>query len=219
MESMPIIHLGLKDKIQLMLQYHSREWTSQFSDAQLALKLMTELGKHITDWKNEQAASTLPTHLYPNFKEFKAFKIPLELMAARYIIFSQIIRIRYGIGMIPSPVIEGWVRLDGSRDSCHYAVDRLSNAGDWFVARHRAVELHDCMLSEPAVGGLGLYNDTELWGKERILVHMDMRPVGVNGRKMIWVRDNGQYLYYHKPKERQRYLEVKAAMIKQEMEE
>jgi hypothetical protein len=48
---------------------------------------------------------------------------------------------------------------------------------------------------------------------------MDMRPVGVNGRKMIWVRDNGQYLYYHKPKERQRYLEVKAAMIKQEMEE
>jgi len=67
---------------------------------------------------------------YPDFPEFAEYSIPLEHVSAALIITLQSIRTKTGISIYPSPVKSGWVRFDGSKASRHYAVDRLSDAGD-----------------------------------------------------------------------------------------
>lgn len=122
---------------------------------------------------------------YPSFPEFAKYGIPLELVDADFILFLQEIRNNSGVPIQPSPVRGGWARTDGSTTSRHYAVGRLSDAGDLFPARGRFVELFHNILKYHRTGGVGIYADTNgPDGKPWPMLHLDMR----SGR-VIWGRD------------------------------
>jgi len=141
-------------------------------------------------------ASELNPNAYPSFPEFKTYGIPLEHIDAHYLVIAQTIRNKYGIPMTPSPVTGGFVRFDGNVLSRHYAVNRLSDAGDWFPKKGCCLELFEYLLTESAIGGLGLYADTHFNSKDDPypLIHFDLRPLK-DGKKVLWVRDEGKYYY------------------------
>ncbi|MCV6590780.1 MAG: hypothetical protein OIF57_17415 [Marinobacterium sp.] len=99
-------------------------------------------------------------------------------------------RDRLGHGVVPSPVVGGWYRLDGSKTSRHYAVGRLSDAGDVFPRcdiRKALMVAQGCDW----FGGIGVYLDTTgPSGKPEPMLHLDLRP----GR-VVWLRYEGRYIY------------------------
>jgi len=94
-------------------------------------------------------ANTLTLADYSNFPEFK--KIDLSKVDAALIHQLQFLRKRSGVPMIPSPARGAWSRTWGSRGSRHYAIDRLSDAGDLFPERDRLMEVWLC---RPPCGGV-----------------------------------------------------------------
>jgi len=78
---------------------------------------------------------------------------------------------------------------DGSSSSRHYAMNRYSDAIDFFP---------DCDPFEAFVvissiglwGGIGIYFDTELKGLKKVMFHCDKRR-----QPLIWFRNNGKYYY------------------------
>ncbi len=98
-------------------------------------------------------------------------------------------RDRLGHGVVPSPVVDGWYRTDGSKTSRHYAVGRLSDAGDVFPQ----CDIRKALMVAMGWGwgGIGVYLDTTgPSGKPEPMLHLDMRQ----GR-VIWMRYNGRYIY------------------------
>jgi len=131
---------------------------------------------------------------YPNFPEFRRFGIDLQHMSSNLILEIQQLRTMSGIPMTPSPVIAGWYRFNGSRASRHSAFDRMSDAGDLFPARGRAI---DCWLHAQACrfNGYGLYGDTRgPDGKPQVMLHLDKR----DGQRVYWVRWNGVYYTWNR---------------------
>jgi hypothetical protein len=149
------------------------------------------------EYNLQQNALKLNPAQYPNFPEFGKFNIPLEHIEAAYILTAQRIRTKYGIPMTPSPAQGGFVRFDGSTTSTHYAVGRLVNAGDWFPKIGGVLQLHERLLTEPGINGIGLYADTHLRDKDipHPMIHFDTRPLEEGFKKVLWVRDNGKYYY------------------------
>jgi len=140
-------------------------------------------------------ASELDPQVYHSFPEFAQYNLPLELVNASLLITLQDIRDETGIPITPSPVHDGWARTDGSQASRHYAVGRLSDAGDVFAERGLGAKLFFKMIEVPNIGGLGIYVDTNgLDGNPQIMVHFDLRP---HRSKTIWVR-NHKYEYLNK---------------------
>ncbi|MDP2505397.1 hypothetical protein [Oceanobacter sp. 3_MG-2023] len=112
--------------------------------------------------------------------------------------FAQLDEFRSALGVpvTPSPLAGGWWRHDGSETSRHFvgpADDpiRLSDAGDVVV---------DCspmyaMTTAIQCGftGIGIYYDTQMGGKTRLMLHLDCRP----GDLVIWERRGGVYTTLH----------------------
>lgn len=99
-------------------------------------------------------------------------------------------RDQLGAPLIPSPLVDGWYRTDGSTTSRHYAVGRLSDAGDLFPRCDVRKALMVAMGFD-LFGGIGVYLDTTgPSGKPEPMLHLDLRP----GR-VIWMRYNGRYIY------------------------
>jgi hypothetical protein len=130
---------------------------------------------------------------YPNFPEFARFQIPLDLIAAKLVCELQLLRKAAGIPITPSPVVAGWARTDGSTKSRHYAVGRLSDAGDIFPARGRVLDCWVTAQGREAWQGLGLYADTTgPDGRPWPMMHLDLR----SGPRLFWVRENKKDYYY-----------------------
>ena len=83
----------------------------------------------------ETAASLIFERDYSSFPEFARYKTPLEKMFPGFILNLQETRTLTGIALFPSPNPAGWARTTGDPDSRHYAIERLSDAGDIFPER------------------------------------------------------------------------------------
>lgn len=99
-------------------------------------------------------------------------------------------RQRLGHPLVPSPLAGAWYRKDGSKTSRHYAVGRLSDAGDVFPQ----CDIRDALLVALHCdwwGGIGVYLDTNgPNGKPQPMLHLDLRP-----QRQLWLRYQGQYIY------------------------
>lgn len=148
---------------------------------------------------------------YPNFPEFKEFNIPLKFIHKDLIITLQKLRNLSSIPITPSPISAGWARLNGSSTSRHYAVNRLSDAGDIFPARGKLMTCWTHAQAMPNIGGLGLYSDTKgVDGYSHLMLHIDLR----SHPRVYWVRENGRYWYLHSnPRE---FWRAVASIISQE---
>jgi hypothetical protein len=141
-----------------------------------------------------KASELIFEHHYPNFPEFKSFGINLQYMDAGLILAIQELRLISGISIIPSPVISGWYRFTGRTTSTHYAVNRLSNAGDIFPRRGRIMETWLRAQYISKFNGFGIYLDTNgPDGKPWMMLHLDTRP----GHRFFWIRDNDIYFNLH----------------------
>lgn len=139
------------------------------------------------------AASSLREELnFPNFPEFRQRGIDLSRVDARVVQALQVWRDLCGKPIALTPVPEGIFRTEGSPTSQHFAVGRLSTALDVFPADPREAYLH--ALDVEAFRGIGLYLDT----RPSQMMHVDVR----SGKRILWVRDKGTYVYMHKEPER-----------------
>lgn len=114
----------------------------------------------------------------------------LENIEADLVISLEGYRDVLGFPVIPSPVVAGWFRKDGSATSRHYAFNRLSDGGDVFPQcdiRQAFLVALNCQWW----GGIGIYLDTTgPSGQPEPMLHLDLRP----GRT-IWMRYEGRYIY------------------------
>lgn len=127
----------------------------------------------------------------------------LEFVDADLIRALDRFRSALGHGVSPSPVTAGWVREGGSEGSQHYTgpirvdvdghsqVTRLSAAGDVFP--HCDIrQAFLTALGMPEFGGIGVYLDTNgPKGTPQPMMHLDLRQ----GRRQIWMRYEGRYIY------------------------
>lgn len=116
----------------------------------------------------------------------------LEHVEAELILSLDGYRDVLGCPVIPSPVVDGWFRKDGSESSRHYAFNRLSDAGDVFPQcdiRHALMVAMSCVWW----GGIGVYLDTTgPSGKPEPMLHLDLRP---SMPRTVWMRYEGKYIY------------------------
>ena len=94
-------------------------------------------------------------------------------------------------GMIPSPLAEAHVRAEGSSRHSTKGNTRLSDATDLFVSWKALWPIFN-EAQRHSFGGIGLYLDTHLGGKDMPMIHLDMRS-----DRLIWVRYKGVYYYYN----------------------
>lgn len=97
-----------------------------------------------------------------------------------------------GMPVHPSPVLAGWYRTTGSAGSRHYAVGRLSDAGDVFPDCNITLAWFTA-LRQRTWGGIGVYLDTRgPSGNPWPMLHLDLRP----GEQVLWMRLLGnRYIY------------------------
>lgn len=154
-------------------------------------------------------ASWLGPQSYQSFPEFAEYGIPLELVSASLLVTLQSVRDKTGIPITPSPLSDGWVRTSGSETSRHYAVNRLSDAGDIFPAKGRCLELWARLLETSNIGAIGLYADTNgPDGSPWPMIHFDLRDAR---QKVLWGRD-GEYFYL--PQDRVEFWRVVDKILK-----
>ena len=86
----------------------------------------------------------------------------------------------------PSRHSDGWARFEGSENSRHYAVNRLSDAGDFFPEGN--VFEFWLLMQQTKWGGIGIYFDTR---RGRLqpgpMIHGDLRE-----ERILWCRINGK---------------------------
>ena len=134
-------------------------------------------------------ANKLNWHRVEDFDRSEFPRGILKNMSADFMEQLFAFRKRLNAALIPSPLQEGWVRMDGSPGSQHYAVGRLSTAGDVFLAEG-ADARYAFTLACQFFNGVGIYYDTHINGKPRIMLHLDTREVPT-----VWCRHQGEYLY------------------------
>lgn len=99
------------------------------------------------------------------------------------------LRQRLGRPIYPSPLAGAWARFDGSTTSRHYAVGRLSDAGDIFPAG----DVREAWLiaQDLPFGGIGIYFDTLYQNRPWPMLHLDLRP-----NRVLWARvSRNRYIY------------------------
>lgn len=130
---------------------------------------------------------------WKNIQHFSKSEFPngsLEKTSALFIERLAEYRAALGKAITPSPLLAGWIRTSGSESSRHYAVDRLSDAGDIFLSKGTDAR-YAFTLACQFFNGVGIYYDTQLSKDEpRIMLHVDMRPTPT-----VWARHRGEYLY------------------------
>ena len=93
--------------------------------------------------------------------------------------------------LTPSPLKGAHVRLAGSMQSRHYALNRLSDATDLFANWTTIWKIWEVAQKHPRVGGIGLYTDT--WSGDpkvtKPMIHIDLRP-----ERLLWVKAD-EYVY------------------------
>jgi len=96
-------------------------------------------------------------------------------------------RMQPGAYIIPSYLSGAWFRKDdAAKNSRHYAVGRLSDAGDFFP--HGCDIRRAYMLAVSMFGGVGFYLDTN----QGVMLHCDLRT-----DQVLWCRHRGRYVYAH----------------------
>lgn len=99
--------------------------------------------------------------------------------------------------MIPSPVLGAHVRHNMS-SSAHSTKNRtrLSTATDFFVPRQvHLVYAHAMQID--AIGGVGVYADTQYGGRPMAMMHIDIRDARPAAGKAMWLRVDGKYISYN----------------------
>ena len=140
-------------------------------------------------------ACTLKQSDYLNFPELE--EIDLSRVDRKLILGIQALRTLSRIPMIPSPVEGAWSRVEGSVNSRHYAIDRLSDAGDLFPARDRLMDVWLYAVQMPELGGIGVYFDTDgIDGSPWPMIHLDLRPT-----RLLWAcyELGGERIYEYFP--------------------
>lgn len=127
----------------------------------------------------------------------------LEFVDAALIRALSRFREALGASVTPSPLAAGWVREGGSTGSRHYVGPIQRNADGDLQSRHLGDagdvfpegDIRTAWLTALAMtefGGVGVYFDTRgPSGTPQPMLHLDLRP----GPRVLWLRDNGQYLY------------------------
>ena len=133
---------------------------------------------------------------YPNFPEFARYGIDLSLTDSRTILVLQRARNIGRFSIFPGGYQDNWGRTGGSKTSEHYAVGRLSTAGDIFPARGKVLRLWIILQNIEWVGGLGLYLDVNgPDGQPWIMLHYDLRES--KNERTFWIRDAYKYTLLH----------------------
>lgn len=116
----------------------------------------------------------------------------LSHIDAELILVLDELRDMLGAPTLPSPVLAGWYRTSGSTGSRHYALGRLSDAGDVFPDCNIVHALLTAMRQRKW-GGIGVYLDTTgPNGNPWPMLHLDLRP----GEQVLWMRLPGnRYIY------------------------
>jgi hypothetical protein len=136
-------------------------------------------------------ASDLYPREYKNFQEIP--EEALHHMDGDFLRKLQGFRSTTGIPLIVSPSPGAIFRTDHkSETSRHYAVGRLADAIDVFPRQGEGMRVFLYAIQFPSFGGVGVYTDTQLNDKPRMMVHLDARPIKY-GSKAVWVRHNGVY--------------------------
>lgn len=139
-------------------------------------------------------ASEIRWHEVKNFSASEWPADTLDLLDARVVFVLDDLRNRLGKGIYPSPLKGAWVRESGSPTSRHYAVNRLSDAGDFFTDAHVLdAFLHAQAISD--IGGVGVYLDTFYRGVPQPMMHIDLRQHGSFTHRQFWLRWAGTYYY------------------------
>lgn len=118
-------------------------------------------------------ASDLDWNAIDNFSESEFAGVDLARLNESVIVNIANFRARLGKSVYPSPVGGAFVRTEGSFKSRHYAVNRLSDAGDWFPRGHIANAFITAIAA--GYGGIGLYLDTQYQGVPWPMIHLDNR--------------------------------------------
>ncbi len=118
-------------------------------------------------------ASDLDWNSIDNFSESEFIGVDLTELDEKVILSIVDFRARLGKSVYPSPVDGAFVRTEGSLTSRHYAVNRLSDAGDFFPKGH----ITEAFLTAIATGygGIGLYLDTNYRDVPWPMIHLDNR--------------------------------------------
>lgn len=131
----------------------------------------------IKHWPSTISAAEWPKGVLENM-DSEVIRLVFDLRAAT------------GIPMWPSKLYDAHVRPSGTSQHSLDNGNRQSTATDMHVSTHtRLAKVFDALTAMPAVGGIGLYFDTNT-----PMFHMDTRA-----ERIMWVRDaSGEYHYFHK---------------------
>ena len=135
-------------------------------------------------------------YLLDNFHEPEFPSGALRLTDASLLSLLQSLRTQWDQSIHPSRHPDGWARMAGRPSSRHYAVGRLSDAGDIFPTGN-VINFWQMCVADQSVGGLGIYFDTRRGPLQPgPMIHIDLRP-----RRLLWSRIAGVYYYFSDPKE------------------
>lgn len=118
-------------------------------------------------------------------------KDELKLLDRGLLELADHVRISLKSVMIPSPAKGAFARTTGSKRSKHYAVGRLSTAGDFFIPSLSVEEIFVKMSMMEGLDGVGIgfYTNKSLYGNNVPMIHLDIRE-----SKLIWFEDkSGRY--------------------------
>lgn len=93
-----------------------------------------------------------------------------------------------GVPMWPSSLYGAHIRETGTSQ---HSIEggKLARATDMHVKTYsNLLKAFNAALANPAIGGIGLYFDTNT-----PMIHVDTRP-----NRIMWVRIDGKYIYAHK---------------------
>ena len=134
------------------------------------------------------------TDVISSLRAFSANEFPpaaLENTSAELLLVINELRMEWMEPIHPSRHPNGWARFRGSKSSRHYAVDRLSDAGDIFPVGN-VIGFWQLCLRHPKIGGVGIYFDTNRsLLQPGPMIHVDLRP-----NKLLWSRIRGKYFYF-----------------------
>ena len=98
------------------------------------------------------------------------------------------------VKIYPSPVPGALARFDiGTSDSRHYAVNRKSDALDFFTSGD-PFEVFTKIIQSGLFKRVGVYFDTYFKGRKEVMFHVDEKD-----QHLLWSRVDKKYLYSNNP--------------------